>query len=222
MSRFRLARDEQGYYLDDIFSRQKPLRANFIEPALLTRLGRAGKKSELVARAVRSESGLRVLDCTAGLARDSLILAYLGCQVTLCERSPVMQCLLADALERAQDHEMLGPAVSRMTLVPSDAISMLDSGIEHDVVYLDPMFPEKEGSAAVRGSMQYLQRFLGVDEDTDRLLETALYMHCDRVVLKRPAKGGTLHSELPEPIHVFKNRNSRFEVYSPIRKTGQS
>lgn len=222
MPRFRLAHDEQGYYLDDVFSRQKPLRANFDEPSLVTRLGRAGKKSELVARAVRSEPGLKVLDCTAGLARDSLILAYLGCQVTLCERSPVMHCLLADALDRARDHELLGPALSRMTLLRSDASSMLGSGVEHDVVYLDPMFPEKEGSAAVRGSMQYLQRFLGVDEDTGQLLETAFHSNCDRIVLKRPAKGAVPGAELPEPIHVFKNRNSRYEVYSPFRKTDQS
>jgi len=216
VSRFRLVRDARGYYLDDVFSRQKPLRADLDEPSLLTRLSRAGKKSELVARAVRSEPGLKVIDCTAGLARDSLILAHLGCQVTLCERSPVMHCLLADALERAGDHELLGPAASRMTLVASDAKSLLASGIDTDVVYLDPMFPEKEGSAAVRGSMQYLQRFIGVDEDTDLLLETALYSNCDRVVLKRPAKGAVIAADLPEPVHVFKNRNSRYEVYSPL------
>lgn len=216
MARYRLDCDGSGYYLADRFSRQNPLRANFDEPALLARLARAGKKNELVARAVKAESGLRVFDATAGLGRDSLILAHLGCKVTLCERSPVVFCLLQDAIERASDHESLHVAASRMRLINEDAILQLRSHTpEYDVIYLDPMFPEKTGSAAVRGGMQYLQRFVGTDLDTDHLLAAALESNCDRVVLKRPARLASVVEGQPQPMYVLKNRNSRYEVYSP-------
>ena len=53
MSRFRVGCDEAGYYLEDSFSRQHPLRVDFSQPEFLSRLRGAGKKTELVARAVK-------------------------------------------------------------------------------------------------------------------------------------------------------------------------
>ncbi len=221
MSRYQLSCDEEGYFLKDRFSRQKPLRASFDNAAFLKRLRGAGRKSELVARAVKVTPGLRVLDCTAGLGRDSFVLAYLGCHVTLCERSRVMQCLLQDALDRARDHSVLGPSIARMQLLADDALKVLsESNTLFDVVYLDPMFPDKQGSAAVKGGMQYLQRFIGPDPDTKRLLTAALRSECDRVVLKRPAYGGDIPDFSESPIHVFKNRNTRYEVYAPVSSAG--
>ncbi len=214
MSRYQLKKDEHGYFLSDTFSRQKPLRADFDEPSFMTRVARAGKKNELVAKAVKVRSGLRVLDCTAGLGRDSFILAHLGCDVTMCERSSVLHCLLQDALTRAKHDERLAETAARMSLIKEDALSLLEQSVgDFDVIYLDPMFPEKTGSAAVKGGMQYLQRFIGVDRDSEDLLRAALSTSPTRVVLKRPAHGGLIELNV-EPQHVFKNRNSRYEVYS--------
>ncbi|MBO6656629.1 MAG: class I SAM-dependent methyltransferase [Pseudomonadales bacterium] len=213
MSRYRLDKDEHGYFLSDTFSRQRSLRANFDEPSFLRRVGRAGKKNELVAKSVKVKPGLKVLDCTAGLGRDSFILAHLGCDVTMCERSSVLHCLLEDALTRAKHDERLAETTARMSLIKDDALSLLErSGGEFNVIYLDPMFPERTGSAAVKGGMQYLQRFIGVDRDSEDLLRAALSTSDTRVVLKRPAHGGLIKLNVA-PQHVFKNRNSRYEVY---------
>ena len=43
----------------------------------------------------------RVLDATAGFARDAFVLACLGCHVDLVERSPIMAALLRHGLEQA-------------------------------------------------------------------------------------------------------------------------
>ena len=43
---------------------------------------------------------------------------------------------------------------------------MAQTNREYDVIYIDPMFPEKAGAAAVRGPMQYVPRVL-----TDPLLD---------------------------------------------------
>ena len=213
MSRFRVGCDEEGYYLEDSFSRQHPLRVNFSHPEFLTRLRGAGKKTELVARAVKAGGGVRVLDCTAGLARDAFVLASLGCEVTLVERSKVVFTLLLDGLKRARKVPELSSAANRIKLTIADSlVLMAQTSLEYDVIYIDPMFPEKPGAAAVRGPMQHLQRFLGKDEDAMALLSVALQAGCSRVVLKRPPHGDWVSPV--RPTHVFKNKNSRYEVFA--------
>ena len=213
MSRFRVGCDEDGYYLEDSFSRQHPLRVDFSQPEFLTRLRGAGKKTELVARAVKAGGGVRVLDCTAGLARDAFVLASLGCKVTLVERSRVVSTLLLDGLKRAKKVPELASAANRIKLTIADSlVLMAQTSLEYDVIYIDPMFPEKPGAAAVRGPMQHLQRFLGTDEDAMALLSVALEVGCSRVVLKRPPQGDWISPI--QPTHVFKNKNSRYEVFA--------
>jgi len=213
MSRFRVGCDEEGYYLDDSFSRQHPLRVDFAQPEFLNRLRGAGKKTELVARAVKAGAGVRVLDCTAGLARDAFVMAFLGCEVTLVERSRVVSTLLRDGLKRARELPCLSAAANRIKLTNADSrVLMAQTNLGHDVIYIDPMFPERPGSAAVRGPMQHLQRFLGTDQDAMTLLSAALQAGCSRVVLKRPPHGEWLSPI--QPTHIFKNKNSRYEVYA--------
>ena len=213
MSQFRVGCDEKGYYLEDTYSRQHPLRVNFSQPEFLTRLRQAGKKSELVARAVKAGAGVRVLDCTAGLARDAFVLASLGCEVTLVERSRVVSTLLLDGLKRARQVPELSSAANRIKLTNADSLALMaQTDLECDVIYIDPMFPEKQGAAAVRGPMQHLQRFLGTDEDAMALLSGALQSGCSRVVLKRPPQSDWLSPI--QPTHVFKNKNSRYEVFA--------
>ena len=135
MSRFRVGCDEAGYYLEDSFSRQLPLRVNFSQPEFLTRLRGAGKKTELVARAVKAGAGVRVLDCTAGLARDAFLMAFLGCEVTLAERSRVVSTLLEDGLKRARQIPELSSAASRISLKNADSlVLMAETDEEYDVI----------------------------------------------------------------------------------------
>ena len=213
MSRFRVGCDEAGYYLEDSFSRQHPLRVDFSQPEFLNRLRGAGRKTELVARAVKAGAGVQVLDCTAGLARDAFVMAYLGCEVTLVERSRVVSTLLRDGLKRARKVPELSSAANRIELTNVDSLVLIaQANREYDVIYIDPMFPEKSGTAAVRGPMQHLQRFIGPDEDAMELLLVALQAGCRRVVLKRPPHGEWLSPI--QPTHIFKNKNSRYEVFA--------
>lgn len=92
-----------------------------------------GGLGQMIAKAVGIKGSLRprVLDATAGLGQDSFVLASLGCQVKMLERSTVVQYLLQDGLRRAQ-HESLGDpeladVVNRMSLHKGDAITLLRS-----------------------------------------------------------------------------------------------
>ena len=185
MARFRLHHNEAdhskpGYCLVDALSPLPPLRVDFGTAEFRRRLKAASRRSELIAKAVKAEAGLRVLDCTGGLGRDAFLLAHLGCAVTLCERSEVVFTLLADGIKRAladERDETLATAAARIQLHNADAAayikgslkgdlksnlkSNLKSYANFDVIYLDPMFPARAKSAKVKGDMQRLQAFLG-------------------------------------------------------------
>ena len=53
-----------------------------------------GGKGQDIAKAVGLNKGVKpsVLDATGGLGRDAFVLASLGCNVTMIERSPVVAC----------------------------------------------------------------------------------------------------------------------------------
>ena len=205
-------RDANRLCLADNFSRQTPLCIDFRSPSFSRRLRQAGSKSELVARAVKPEKGLKVLDCTAGLGTDGFILAHLGCAVTMVERSPVIHALLEDGLARAREDQDLSSTVSTIQLEHGNAVLKLKhTSVDFDVLYLDPMFPEKSGSALVKGEMQILQRFLGPDEDIEALLDSALGCGVKKTVLKRPPRQAGQHHRRPD--RVVSSRNSQLEVY---------
>ena len=73
----------------------------------------------------------RVLDATAGLGRDSFVLADLGCQVLMCEREPLIAALLRSGLDRARSSgdPWLQAVVARMDLHEGDALDIASRSI---------------------------------------------------------------------------------------------
>jgi len=90
------------------------------------RLYGGGKKQPL-GRAIglKKQPYPTVLDATAGLGRDGWVLACLGCQIHLVERSPIIGALLHDALTRAKACEQLSEITARVELTIGDAITLI-------------------------------------------------------------------------------------------------
>lgn len=169
--------------------------------------------NELLGKAVGAgkQPGLRVIDATAGLGRDSFVLADLGCYVTLCERNPIIAHLLESGLCRAQsgDDPWLLEVSSRMQLHRAAAQAL---EVAADVIYLDPMFPQREKSAAVKKEMALFQWLLqGEPEDADELLAWALLQDVARVVVKRPPRAALLGAKAPS--HVIQGKAVRYDVH---------
>jgi len=193
---------------------------DFEDPALLYRLRTSGRRQGLgQALGLQKHPHARVLDATAGLGRDGLLMAHLGCTVLMLERSPLIHALLEDGLQRAREcseNLMLQMALARMTLQHSEARDWLAAALrgEHerpDVVYLDPMFPPRQKSAKVKKDIALLQELLGVEQDFASLLEAARAVAQGRVVVKRP--GGKLDETLPKPSFTVPGKTAHFEVY---------
>lgn len=174
------------------------LRADFTR--MLPRLRPDRLARELLVRAarVRGVEAPVVVDATAGLGEDSLLLAAAGFSVRLYERDPVIAALLRDALERAAGLPGLADAVSRMKLFEEDSIAAMRTlDTLPDVVLLDPMFPERTKSAAVKKKFQLLHRLERPCDDEFALLDAARAARPRKIVVKRPPKGPLLAGTKP-------------------------
>lgn len=196
-----------------------PLYVDFVGGALGYRKRRSGQAREPLARAVGIKSRLlapSVVDATGGLGRDAFVLACLGSRITVLERAPVIAALLRDGLARASADSATAPIVARMQLVEGDAaayLAALDEAARPDVVYLDPMYPERGKSALVKKEMRYLRDVVGDDLDAPALLAAGLRAARRRVVVKRPRLAQAL--EGPPPSSALVGNTTRFDIYLP-------
>ncbi len=207
-----LREDARGLSL---VSGNQVLRADFTR--MLPRLRQQNLSRELLVRAsrIRGEKGmLRAVDATAGLGEDSLLLAAAGFWVRLYEREPLVAALVEDGLARARQVPQLAEAVSRMELVAGDSVAGLSSlPWTPDVVFLDPMFPERRRKAATKKKLQLIQQLERPCEDEASLLRAALAANPRKVVIKRPLKGPYLGDV--KPSHSLCGKVVRYDVIVP-------
>lgn len=194
-----------------------PVRVDFVAGQAAHRRKFGGGAGQQIAKAVGLKSGVRpyVADVTAGLGRDAFVLATLGCEVMMVERSPIIATLLKDGLRRAAEHPEVAPIAARMHLTHGDGREWLNNqqGGEQapHVVYVDPMFPHSEKSAEVKKEMRLFRDLIGGDNDAAELLSAALLAAKNRVVVKRPRKAPVI--EGPEPGFALKGKSGRFDIY---------
>lgn len=190
------------------------LAEDFREMLPRLRPDRLGRELLVKAVRVRGVEEIRVFDATAGLGEDSMLLAAAGFSVTMCEGDPVIAALLADGLRRAADDPELSGIVGRMSLVEGDSIEILPSLAEApDVVYLDPMFPARTKSAAVKKKFQLLHRLESPCADETSLMGAALAVHPRKIVVKRPVKAPVLAGVRPS--HSISGKAVRYDVIVP-------
>ncbi|WP_019024624.1 MULTISPECIES: class I SAM-dependent methyltransferase [unclassified Thioalkalivibrio] len=183
------------------------------------RLAHSGHQREGLIRAMGNIArDSHVVDATAGLGRDTLLLAAHGFRVDAWERHPVVYLLLADALQRAAHDEALAPIVERITLHAGLAAPATLSTPPVAAVF-DPMFPERAKRAAVKKDMQLTQALMEGDPDPEpettlqRLREAATR----RVVVKRPLHAPALGPDTPQG--SVRGKSVRFDVYAPAAQS---
>jgi 16S rRNA (guanine1516-N2)-methyltransferase len=187
---------------------------DFVNGAVGYRFRSGASRKDALARAAGFGKGAvpTIIDATAGLGRDAFLLATLGAQVTLLERSPEVHHRLRDALARAvAEGGELAAAVARMTLLQGDARQLLP-GLRADAVMVDPMHPPRGNSAVVKQQMRLLRDLVGTDPDALQLMQAALACDCRRVVLKWPLRAPPLEG-LRKPSHSITGKTVRYDVF---------
>lgn len=173
---------------------------------------------ELIAKAVNHTTNPTVWDGTGGLGRDSFVLASLGLNVHTFEQHPAVACLLADGLERALQEPEIQDIARRMTFHYGNAVELmreLAAQSRPDIVYLDPMYPERQKSAAVKKEMAYFHELIGLSMQNNdaALFQAALKVAKKRLVVKRPRLGEYLCGQ--KPTYQYTGKSTRFDVYLP-------
>lgn len=187
---------------------------DFLTGSLARRLAKNKGRRELIAKAVglKAHEKLFIIDATAGLGRDGFLLATLGCKVLMLERAPIIGKLLQEGLQKAlADKRFAELDIELLIMDAKDYLNALTKNNYPDVIYLDPMFPERKKSALVKKELRYLREVVGEDKDAANLLAIALTRAKRRVVVKRPRLSTALPG--PKPHHAIIGKDTRFDVY---------
>ena len=206
----------EGLGLLRVEQRERPLAVEFVAGRQGWRGAQDRFRHELVVKScltgLAAEGVPSVVDATAGLGRDAFLLACAGARVTLVERQPVMAALLRDGLQRLT--RAMPELAERMTLLEGEAAQHLaDLSGWPDCVLLDPMFPLRQKSAAVKKELVILQQLESppTADQEETLLAAARAATNERVVVKRPLRAPVLAGETPA--YQRAGKTVRFDVY---------
>lgn len=204
--------DDQGLTWHDGQSK-KGIRLDFTHRRILDRLQKAGKKSELSIKACgfKGENQDSVLDATAGMGNDGLLMAKNAAKLTFTERNPIICALLRDGLHRAQEHPKLEWLEEKLSLIWGDFTHITDDA-SFDVVHLDPMFPATNKSALNKKGISVIQSLETPPDETEekQLLENAIRLAQKRVIIKRPKSAPFLAGKAPDS--QFLKGDFRYDV----------
>lgn len=205
------------------------VRGDFAPMLARTRPGRLERELLVRAAKVKGAESPVAVDATAGLGEDSFLLAAAGFQVRMYESDPVIAALLRDALERALDDPSLAGIAQRMELFEEDSVRAMEAladasatgganadgaGMQApDVIYLDPMFPERRKSAAVKKKFQLIHQLEKPCANEEEMLLSAVKARPRKVVVKRPAKGPYLAGI--KPSYSIAGKAVRYDCITP-------
>ncbi len=170
-------------------------------------LKKSSVHKELLARALGVKGTFRpkVLDLTAGLLGDSLLMLSFGCEVWAVERHPVIRFLIQSALQNAT-HEKL----KNFHFIESDAQTVLSENLSVETLFFDPMFEDINEKASPKKEMRIFRNLIGKDQDAMGVLRKGLEKGVKRVVVKRPRLSQELGAK---PSVQYVGKSTRYDVY---------
>jgi 16S rRNA (guanine1516-N2)-methyltransferase len=172
---------------------------------------------ELLVRAVgfSKKEPLTLFDATAGFLTETFLLLPLGIKIIAVERCPLLALLVQDGLDRAlqKDPVFRERYTQQLCFSQGDSQHVLQKlEAAPDVIYLDPMFPERHTrSAHNKKEMRILRYFVGEDHDIETLFTSARRIARKRVVVKRPHYAPPL---VTEPHFFYKGKHICKPIYS--------
>ena len=193
------------------------LKCSFIEGPILHRLKYGKGRGQNLAKAVgfKFNKNRTIIDATAGLGYDAFILASLGANVTLIERSEKIYDLLNAAISEAKLYGgEISKIVNRMNLLFGDSKDILPN-ISPEVILIDTMYKDRKKSALVKNDMRLVREVVGSDSDHVELINVALNNASKRVVIKQQRYAETLNN-IKGCSHQILGKTIRYDVYVTI------
>ena len=207
-------KEEYFFYKDNILhykiSDKESLSFDFLKGRLFNRLKRIEHES-LIKKAIgKNKAQLKIFDATAGSLIDTIIFLKLGHKVVACEQSKILYRLLNDAILRAKKEYNFFDNLSFINL---DSALIIDSYLDSDIFYFDPMFEEVKQNIKRSGTLQKIGNVLSFEklEDTSaQIFDHLLKKKYKKVIVKRPIKSNPLNKKIN---YQVKGKAIRYDVY---------
>ena len=207
-------KEEYFFYKDNILhykiSDKESLSFDFLKGRLFNRLKRIDHES-LIKKAIgKNKAQLKIFDATAGSLIDTIIFLKLGHKVVACEQSKILYRLLNDAILRAKkEYDFF----DNLSFINSDSAVIIDSYLDSDIFYFDPMFEEVKQNTKRSGTLQKIGNVLSFEklEDTSaQIFDHMLKKKYKKVIVKRPIKSKPLYEKIN---YQVKGKAIRYDVY---------
>ena len=207
-------KEEYFFYKDNILhykiSDKESLSFDFLKGRLFNRLKRIEHES-LIKKAIgKNKAQLKIFDATAGSLIDTIIFLKLGHKVVACEQSKILYRLLNDAILRAKkEYDFF----DNLSFINSDSAVIIDSYLDSDIFYFDPMFEEVKQNTKRSGTLQKIGNILSFEklEDTSaQIFDHVLKKKYKKVIVKRPIKSNPLYEKIN---YQVKGKAIRYDVY---------
>ena len=207
-------KEEDFFYINNILhykiSDKESLSFDFLKGPLFNRLKRVEHES-LIKKAIgKNKAKLKIFDATAGSLIDTIIFLKLGHKVVACEQSKILYRLLDDAILRAKkEYDFF----ENLSFINSDSAVIIDSYLDSDIFYFDPMFEEVKQNTKRSGTLQKIGNVLSFEklEDTSaQIFDHMLKKKYKKVIVKRPIKSNPLYEKIN---YQVKGKAIRYDVY---------
>ena len=207
-------KEEDFFYINNILhyriSDKESLSFDFLKGRLFNRLKRIEHES-LIKKAIgKNKVKLKIFDATAGSLIDSIIFLKLGHRVVACEQSKILYRLLDDAILRAKNEYNF---FENLSFINSDSAKIVDSHLDSDIFYFDPMFKDIKQNTKRSGTLQKIGNVLSLErlEDTsEQIFNQMLNKKYKKIIVKRPIKSNPLHEKIN---YQVKGKAIRYDIY---------
>ena len=207
-------KEEDFFYINNILhyriSDKESLSFDFLKGRLFNRLKRIEHES-LIKKAIgKNKVKLKIFDATAGSLIDSIIFLKLGHRVVACEQSKILFRLLDDAILRAKNEYNF---FENLSFINSDSAKIVDSHLDSDIFYFDPMFKDIKQNTKRSGTLQKIGNVLSIErlEDTsEQIFNQMLKKKYKKIIVKRPIKSNPLHEKIN---YQVKGKAIRYDIY---------
>ncbi len=192
-----------------LFGNQKPIKVDFLNPALKKIFGQISKK-DIFCKAIGLKEDLTcVYDLTAGFGQDTFLVSKFVDHVVWVERNPLVCLLLEDGLRRLQvDYP---DTSAKFKIVHADGLEFLKSTNleEKSTIYFDFMFENKKSKS--NKEMAFLKHITHFDKPIEAVqyIKDTVSITQKRVVLKAKE----FEKDKLKPKHVFEGKTVKYFIF---------
>ena len=187
-----------------------PLKINIQKGALGWRLARAQHETHLKKAIGKTDRPLRILDATAGLLGDSMIMLALGHSVTAYEQSKILYTMLNNELNQLSETDS---NLLNFKLIDANVCETNFNEKSFDVIYFDPMYPEDKASSARRSDLKKINSILeieGLASDPESTFTYLRNIPSTKLIVKRPLKADAFEGSIN---YQITGKSVRFDIY---------